>query len=906
MALITSRTQLNQGSSLAVAGAIWATGTGADIRIHTAVANNLPALAVGEFFEARDHTQTVNNGLYVVVTVNTSTDDYECDKVTPGTPVVAGAEAVTILGATGAGSEKSVMYDTAALGVYLLEKGNMDANGAIGQAVYSHMMQEWKDDNFLIANASFPMLAIDTDAGKYVIGQNAAGENTGWNFVDVAVESIRTRKLVRDMGWDEVDAAGVTTSRYFNATTLGTFEDGVNDNAFYQFGTDVRVDDTVDFDFAGPVNEAVRFFERLTDGQINGVGGVAISTDGRTMTRSDGGNWRTDGFIVGGKIELRDGETSTNDTLSPETGRSPGFLLSVVGAGVDGVVTVGTAADAGTGFSFIDGGGGNDQITRFDGGSWLEEGYFVTGNVIVANANIVGNDGDYIILAISADGLTLDIVTASLTADTADNTATFGPLDDILTPDLTINASINNDNAIRLGLRVRDGDANGKTFGEANLVTIGKAALGNFVFAFPLANATDLKITETDANIDAILPYTGMSVTFFATPQSKSGLVGGSFDFGIVIDGNDGTNVEVFEWIQRQLRKLTDIDNDADTAIGRAIGLLARFNGDLLEMGSGDGGLTFPVNPDGGGSGVFIDNLNAASSNDVTFFDNTGTFRSFPETIAVTLDFNQIAIDDITTEFDLFYDRTIRTNVTDFVLGVAGGGQITSAGANLPNNAELGAGSYVRVSGLTAGDAPMNGVYQITAETTPGSDWTVVRYDGAAIVAVTVTTVEIDQNAVDTPDAIIVHTNIGLTATTISFTAPDTIGDTGSGFGIFAVGDIIEIEGTTSGLNDGIFEIDTVIAGTITLVEQTITTQGASPSVTITKIASGLASADFAFNYDFDGNVQGGRTVSTTTFVTGKAIGSTGSQYVASPVSSILSGTPLTIPLFAQTERNFA
>jgi hypothetical protein len=896
MPLVISRTQLNQGSSLSVAAAIWATGTGADIRIHTSLANNLPALAVGEFFEVRDHSVAVNNGLYVVVTVTTSTDDYECDKVSGAAPTVQGAETVTTLGATGASTEKSVFFDTAALGVYIMEQGNVDANGVIGQAIYSFMMQEWKDDDFLIANASFPMLAIDTDAGKYIIGQNAAGENTGWNWVDVPAESIRTRKVLRDMGWDEVDVNGVTLNRYFSATTLGTFEDPVNDNAFYQFGTDTISDDTVNFDFNGPVNEAVRFFERQADGAINGGTGIAIDLTGRLLTRSDGGNWRTDGYKIGGQITIRDAEDSTTDGT---------WLCVDVGTGVNGAITCGRAANANAGIQFADGGGGDDSLVLPTGETtFTEYGYVVGSKIIITSAEDVGNNGTHVITSISADGLTAFVATASFTANADDTTAVVGMFDDALTPDITINGAINNDNAVRLGLRVRDGDTNGKTFGEANLASAGKAELGNFVFAFPLANATDLKISETDANIDANVPYTGMSITFHSTAQVRSGLVGGSFNFGIIVNGNNGTAIEVFEWIQRQLRKLTDIDADADTAIGRAIGLLARFVGDNLEVGSGDGGLTVPVNPDGGGSGVYIDNLNAVDANNVSFMDNTGVFRVNPETIAVTLDFNQTAIDDTTTEFDLFYDRTIRTNVTDFVLGVAGGGQITSAGVNLPNNAELGVGSYVRVSGLTGGDAPMNGVYQITAETTPGADWTVVRYDGVTIVAVASTTVDIDQNVVDTPDAIIVDTNVSLTATTISFTATNTISDSGSGFGIFAVGDIIRVEGTAS--NNGIYEIATVVAGTITTVETTILTEGAGASMTITKIASGLANADFTFSYAFDDNVQGGRTVSTPTFFVGKAIGSSGSQYIASPVSNLISGTPLTIPLFAQQERNFA
>lgn len=804
MALITSRADLSQGSSLAVASAVFATGTGADIRIHTSASNLLPALAAGEFFEVRDHSNSQNNGLYQVVTVSTSTDDYECDKVNGAAPIVAASEAITVLGATGASTEKSVFFDTAGLGIYLLEQGNLSADGVTGAALYSFIMQEWKDDDFIIKNAPFPMNAIDNDAGKYFIGQDSSGNSSGFNWVDVPAFSIRTRKLLRSMGWAEINASGITVAQYFGAITLGNFESPTTDVAFYQFGTDTTVDDTVDFDFAGPVNEAVEFFTEI-------------------------GN--------------------------PAT------------------------------FTYVDGAGGNDSVTRASG-SFITDGFKVGGQMTTRASTTAANNGTYIILSVSA--LTMEFATGSFNTGQAD------PLAQV---------AVNNANAVRLGIRVRDGDPNGKTYQEANLVSAGKPALGNFVFAFPLANATDLKISASDATIDGTAPYTGMTMTFHATPQSKAGLVGGPFNFGIVINANNGTNVQVHEWVQRQLRKLTDIDADGDTAIGRTIGLLGRFNGDTYEVGSGDGGLTFPTNPDGGGSGVFIDNLNAASDNATRFYDNLGTLRSKPESIAITLDFNAIAINDVATEYDLFYDRTIRTSVTDFVL-TSGTNKITSAGTNLPSNGQVVVGKYIRISGLTGGDAAMNGVYQITVITTPGADWTVVRYDGAAIVTVTSTTVNVDQNCVDTPDGIIVDTNNVVSVNTISFTAPDLINDSANGLGVFAVGDLIRVVGSTAGTNDGIYEVATSSAAQLELVEQTITTQGASPTVTVTQIFSGLANSDIVENYAFDDNVQGGRTVSTTTYVKAKAVGQLDAQYIESPVSTIASGTPLTIPLFAPQERN--
>lgn len=71
MPLVTSRTSLSQGVETAVSDMVFATGVGADIGIDSA-AVELPALAVGEFFEVRNHSLATNNGLYVVVTINTT------------------------------------------------------------------------------------------------------------------------------------------------------------------------------------------------------------------------------------------------------------------------------------------------------------------------------------------------------------------------------------------------------------------------------------------------------------------------------------------------------------------------------------------------------------------------------------------------------------------------------------------------------------------------------------------------------------------------------------------------------------------------------------------------------------------------------------------------------------------
>ena len=656
MALITDPDFLFQGPSKAVADAVFGTPTLRVLTITSAGAA-LPVTATGDFFEVRDHSSTENNGLWQASGTPT-TSSITATKVSGSAPVAGTAEDITTLGNTT--TKKNVFWDCAARKIYLLEQQGLSASGVTGQCLYSFAMISWKDDAFLIANAPFPMTCIDADAGKYFVGQDPTGNYNGWTFADDGTYSIRTRKLLRSMGWSEVDSSGVTKAVYAGITTLGGFEDAAADTAYYQFGIDTTVNDTADYTFAGPVNEAVKCFEEK-------------------------GNPASCSFATA------------------------------------------------------------DTITRTSG-SFVTEGYKVGGKVTIRLATTGGNNGSKVLTGVSA--LTLTSTGAAWSAGA----------------DATAMLSVDNKSSFTNRLRVRDADPNGKSFDQANLASAGQTSLGNRVFAFPLANGQDLKISETDVNIDANAPYTGMSLTVYATPQSLGGaganaLVGGPYNFGFVIVCNNGTKVQVYEWLQRQLRKSTDIDAGGGTCIGRTLDGLARFLGDAFEAGSVNGGLSFPTNPNGGGSGVFLSGLNSASRNSTSMFDNLGSKRSYPVGTVVTLDANSTLEGDTVAAYTLFYDRTIRTAVADLRVNAGSGatGTITSATSALPASLNRGVGAYVRVSGLTGVDLAMNGVYQVT--TIAAGTYNVVRYDGATIVTTTAAAANMDQNCIDTPNAIIVQDN---------------------------------------------------------------------------------------------------------------------------------------------------
>lgn len=110
---------------------------------------------------------------------------------------------------------------------------------------------------------------------------------------------------------------------------------------------------------------------------------------------------------------------------TPVYGLSDKALIFSSPAGVTATFTGQLTGPVATpnGFNFVDGGGGNDSVVRNDGGSWLTDGFAVGKNLVVTNATTGANNGTFPILDASAS--TLEVATASFTADTDDNTATF-------------------------------------------------------------------------------------------------------------------------------------------------------------------------------------------------------------------------------------------------------------------------------------------------------------------------------------------------------------------------------------------------------------------------------------------------------------------------------------------------
>jgi hypothetical protein len=302
----------------------------------------------------------------------------------------------------------------------------------------------------------------------------------------------------------------------------------------------------------------------------------------------------------------------------------------------------------------------------------------------------------------------------------------------------------------------------GKLYDEYDLVAEqGLSLLEPVLYRLPLSNATDLKITFTDNDIDTDTdgpfidtgpsPDTKMYVdylvgntfaTWSATTYSANAVVQGSdgrwyktpgggtsagnssdlagspssdtgindwipyagerqiganwYAFNRIVEGNTGSAQEIYNWAQRQLRKLTDINENAN---GDNFGTV---NGNLAISLMGYLGDTLQTNP-----GVYIDNFDINDQNDMQFFDITvdgggldtdfvpvtSTSRTFPFVATGSLVFSQNLVDD--TDADTYYTMYFTND---------------SAGANLGYNFDTANAIIVNDN---AGPSPIQG--QITA-----------------------------------------------------------------------------------------------------------------------------------------------------------------------------------------------
>jgi hypothetical protein len=272
-------------------------------------------------------------------------------------------------------------------------------------------------------------------------------------------------------------------------------------------------------------------------------------------------------------------------------------------------------------------------------------------------------------------------------------------------------------------LRIRDSGTHvGKVYSEYNLLKEqGIAALEPVLYRLPLANSTDLKIDSgiIDAFIDgANPPYNGMKINYlkgvgFSTWANSTVYPAGSvvqeltgspkrwyftalggtsngtdvdddsgvtdwaaydgevqigtnyYAFNRILTANNATDAEVYQWAQRQLRKVTDINSDDSPTANQRSGLTV--NGNIAELLVEYVGDTLKTKP-----GLYISGFNTNSTNSIIFRDITvdgggidsdtltpitSTERNYPFVAAGTINFsaNLVSEPDADTIYTMYF-----------------------------------------------------------------------------------------------------------------------------------------------------------------------------------------------------------------------------------------------------------
>jgi len=180
-----------------------------------------------------------------------------------------------------------------------------------------------------------------------------------------------------------------------------------------------------------------------------------------------------------------------------------------------------------------------------------------------------------------------------------------------------------------------------KSYAFSQISDIGVASLTYQAYRFPLANAADIKITHNDAAMSGV-PYSGMDITWSATPVQRD-IGGTNRDFHVIIDGNNATAEQIYEYVQYQLRQVGDIDAGAGEQLGQKTGTLLNFVGDTLYTNEVTEG------------GVFIDNYLPADINRLVFIDDLGESRTFPYTAVLTLNFGDNLKNDPNAKYWVYF-----------------------------------------------------------------------------------------------------------------------------------------------------------------------------------------------------------------------------------------------------------
>jgi hypothetical protein len=183
-----------------------------------------------------------------------------------------------------------------------------------------------------------------------------------------------------------------------------------------------------------------------------------------------------------------------------------------------------------------------------------------------------------------------------------------------------------------------------RTYDQSELEAIGETAVTYQVYAFPLTNATDPKITHADPTVATGSPYTSIKINYLTASVPRT-IGSGVWQFNTIINGAGATKEQIYERIQYQLRQDWNINNatgsssGSGTVIGKTADSLLEFVGDTLVTSNG----------------VFVDNISDTDINFYQFYDTASAQRTYPYVAAGTITFNTNLTNDLSGSYKVFF-----------------------------------------------------------------------------------------------------------------------------------------------------------------------------------------------------------------------------------------------------------
>lgn len=171
----------------------------------------------------------------------------------------------------------------------------------------------------------------------------------------------------------------------------------------------------------------------------------------------------------------------------------------------------------------------------------------------------------------------------------------------------------------------------GFTYASSTLADTAQTGTGAYTVNVLLSNSTDLNIVNTDAEITGAqaATYANIDVSYYTVSQAIDiNSPSDDFDFRIIVDGDNKTLQQIYTKVQYLLRQNSDINSAVTNSIGTVTGQTADA-------------LMYFVGPDlYCSTSVFIQNLRAQDVNNVFFFDQGGTQRTYNYSASLSLNFN--------------------------------------------------------------------------------------------------------------------------------------------------------------------------------------------------------------------------------------------------------------------------